>query len=196
MHEFDSRLHQLLDTLPGITAARRQRLLRSLRQDDAELGFDVEEPELEAAMKAAYRVAAHELLDVFCLHLEGALGRCADAPTQALVMALTSMAMAQHACVLFDEAGHAAGISYPSQEAFVVGITVDKLTVVGRGAASHDAGAARATRCDVFVRAETRPAETASSADATTALHFTFAEIAANPYQSAAEIIQRLRAAE
>lgn len=71
MHEFDRRLNQLLDCVADLTTARRQRLARSLRQDDVELGVRVAEPALDAAMKAALRVAAHEVLDVFCMHLEG-----------------------------------------------------------------------------------------------------------------------------
>jgi hypothetical protein len=120
MHEFDRRLNQLLDCVADLTAARRQRLARSLRQDDVELGVRVAEPTLDAAMKAALRVAAHEVLDVFCMHLEGALAQCRSDHARALTMAIVAMAQAEHACVLFASGVQETGVAFAAAETFVI----------------------------------------------------------------------------
>ena len=93
MHAFDQRLNQLLDTLDGMTAGRRRRLVRSLRQDDVELGLAANHPALQAAVKASLRVAAHEILDTLCLHLEGALSRCRSPHAEALLMRMHCQAV-------------------------------------------------------------------------------------------------------
>jgi hypothetical protein len=120
MHEFERRLNQLLDCVSDLTPSRRQRLARSLRQDDVELGVRVVEPSLDAAMKAALRVAAHEVLDVFCMHLEGALARCRGDQARVLVMAIVAMAQAEHACVLFATDGPETGVTFAAAETFVI----------------------------------------------------------------------------
>jgi hypothetical protein len=120
MHAFEHRLTQLLECVEGLTAGRRQRLARSLRQDDVELGVRAENAGLDAAMKAALRVAAHETLDAFCVHLEGALARCRSDHARMLVMALTAIVLAEHGCVLFAVEGEASGVEFPAAETVVI----------------------------------------------------------------------------
>lgn len=175
MHEFDRRLNQLLDCVADLTAARRQRLSRSLRQDDVELGVRVAEPSLDAAMKAALRVAAHEVLDVFCMHLEGALAQCRSDPARALVMAIVAKAQAEHACVLFATGGQETGVAFAAAETFVIapaprpGIDLDvtRRTATGQSSLSITIGDGKAEA--------------------------TAARIEHDPFQVAAELLAKLR---
>jgi hypothetical protein len=124
MHAFEYRLNQLLDRVNDLTAGRRQRLTRSLRQDDVELGIRTEDLGLDAAMKAALRVAAHEVLDAFCVHLEGALARCRSDHARTLVMAVVAIVLAENGCVLFAEKeaeqGKVSGVAFPAAETVVI----------------------------------------------------------------------------
>jgi hypothetical protein len=123
-------LNQLLDRVNDLTAGRRQRLTRSLRQDDVELGIRAESLDLDAAMKAALRVAAHEVLDAFCVHLEGALARCRSDHARTLVMAIVAIVLAEHGCVLFAEQEKISGVAFPAAETVVIATAPDAVVDV------------------------------------------------------------------
>lgn len=199
MHAFDRRLNQLLDRVADLSAGRRQRLMRTLRQDDVELGVRAEDASLDAAMKASLRVAAHEVLDVFCMHLEGALARCRSDEARTLLAAVAAIALAEHACVLFEADGEAAGVEFIAQETIYVaaspqnGVDLrlslrrgDNRTSELRGAEVTAAGlpAARQTVSVAIAGAAAVP-----DADVVLAP----GDIAADPFEHAAALIERLR---
>ncbi len=186
MHAFEHRLTQLLDCLGELTAGRRQRLVRSLRQDDVELGVRSADASLDAAMKAALRVAAHEVLDAFCVHLEGALSRCRSDRGRALVMAITALVMAEGGCVLFAIDAGAAGVAFPAEETVVIAVAprADVEMVVSRRTSSG-VGSAIAVRIG---------AASGDSKGDSGVMMLEAAAIEEDPFREAKRVLMRVRA--
>lgn len=187
MHAFEYRLTQLLDSLGNLTEGRRQRLVRSLRQDDVELGVRAEDAGLQAAMKAALRVAAHEVLDAFCVHLEGALARCRSDRARALVMALAALVLGEEGCVLFAVDACAAGVAFPAAETVVIAVAprADVEMIVSRRAVSG-AGSPIAVRFE---------AASGDSDDEPGTMALEAAAIDDDPFREAKRVLMRVRAA-
>jgi hypothetical protein len=125
MPDFDSRMEQLLASLGKLAPGHRERLVRPVRQHDLVCWPGSSDSEHAPAMKAAMRVAVHELLDQMCFQLEGVLTRCASESTQALVLAATSLAMADGMRVEFCDGEAKSGVSYPGSETLAIEVLPD-----------------------------------------------------------------------
>jgi hypothetical protein len=193
MHAFDHRLNQLLDRVANVSPGRRQRLARSLRQDDVELGVRAANPTLDAAMKASLRVAAHEVLDTFCMHLEGALARCRGEETRMLLMAVVAIALADHDCVLFEHDGQVSGVEFPAAHTWVVSASpasrVDLRLELRRHRAAVDT-----SRADCRHVLCVSVADPAHEGDTETGVVVAPQAIVDDPFSQAAMLLGRLRA--
>ena len=125
MPDFDSRMEQLLANLGELAPGHRERLLRPVRQHDLVCWPGGSDGEQAPAMKAAMRVAVHELLDQLCFQLEGVLTRCASESAQALVLAATSLAMADGMRVEYCDGESRTGVSYPGSETLAIEVLPD-----------------------------------------------------------------------
>ena len=126
MPDFDTRMEQLLATLGELAPGHRERLVRPVRQHDLVCWPGAADGEHAPAMKAAMRVAVHELLDQFCFQLECALTRCASESARALVLAATSLAMADGMRVEFRDGELRSGVSYPGKETLSIEVLRDE----------------------------------------------------------------------
>jgi hypothetical protein len=122
MPDFDARMNQLLDALGDMAPGHRERLLRRVRQHDIECWPADASGEAVDAMKAAMRVAVHELLDEFCFQLEAVLTRAHDDATRVFVLALVSVAMHDGICVAFRDQQTTTGITRSGCEKLVIDV--------------------------------------------------------------------------
>lgn len=120
MPDFDARMNQLLATLGDLAPGHRERLLRPIRQRDIECWPKHTGEDAASALKAAMRVAVHELLDQFCFGIEAVLTRADDDATRTLVLAISAVAMANGVRVAFRHDQGTTGISYPGSETLVI----------------------------------------------------------------------------
>lgn len=187
MHAFDHRLNQLLDRVANLSPGRRQRLTRSLRQDDVELGVRAAEPSLDAAMKASLRVAAHEVLDMFCVHLESALARCRSDEARTLLLAIVSIALAEHACVLFEADGQTSGVEFPAAQTLI--LSASPTAGIDLRLAMRQTAAADEPSGPLCVSIRAGNGETAAGNNISVAP----ACIAHDPFRHAASILERIR---
>jgi hypothetical protein len=194
MHAFDFRLTQLLDRVSDLTPARRQRLARTLRQDDVELGVRATEPSLDAALKAALRVAAHEVLDAFCVHLEGALARCRNDRVRALAMAIVAIVLAEQGCVLFAEPGDAApkrgtGMEFPAAQRVVIAVSPNAEVDLEVSCRANDGEPSTDGALHIVVARDAYSGEGSVLAIAAEAID-------ADPFCEAKRVLERVRAGE
>ena len=163
MHDFDSRMEQLLAALGHLAPGHRERLVRPVRQHDLVCWPDGADAEHAPTMKAAMRVAVHELLDQFCFQLESALTRCASEPARVLMLATTTLAMAGGMSVEFIDDNVASGVSCPGKSRLSIEVLPeDRLRFSYRTTSSGDTAVATCEVCvnealireDPFVEAE------------------------------------------
>jgi hypothetical protein len=120
MPDFDARMNQLLTTLGDLAPGHRERLLRSVRQHDLACWPDSVSNDATSTMKAAMRVAVHQLLDQFCFQLEAVLTRADDDATRVFILALTSIGMADGMRVTFRDGDLTTGVTYSGCETLVI----------------------------------------------------------------------------
>lgn len=120
MPDFDESMNQLLAAVRDAAPGRRERWLRTVRQHDLQCWPEGANADAENAMKAAMRVAVHEVLDQLCFQLEAALTRSDNEPTRVFVLALTALAMTDGLRVKFRDGQSTTGISYPGDETLVI----------------------------------------------------------------------------
>ena len=154
MSDFDSRMEQLLATLGELAPGHRERLVRPVRQHDLACWPDASNGEHVPTMKAAMRVAVHELLDQFCFQLDGALTRCDSESARVLVLAATSLGMADGMCVEFRDGDARSGVSYPGNQTLTIEVLPDERLRFDYFAAVGQPRAEPVASCEVSVDAD------------------------------------------
>jgi hypothetical protein len=111
---------ELIGELPEINRGRRLRLLGPLRQAPLICWEPLEDQSAEETLKAAMRVAIHELIDEYCCHLAGALARCDSAELKTLVGGLAAYLVASRVSVQFRDDNRLSGVWFASSETAII----------------------------------------------------------------------------
>lgn len=159
MHLFQHRLEQLLNSVDGLSDGRRQRLSRPLRQADIRCWEASTDETIDAALLAATRTLAHELLDGLALHLEAALAACATWESRLLLAAVAARETVLGRQVRFQVDGRRLGCAFPSVSLLTLtpgrGMDAAGLHIEAEQFPSH--GAAPARRLHLQIVCDDRP---------------------------------------